>query len=97
MAQYDIGDSNLISVNFTDKDGTSVDPTLVILRMKPPLSVTVEYTYPGNGQIIKDSTGKYHINYPITLSGVYYGKWAGTGAVVGVEEFSFTVRKPIVT
>lgn len=97
MAQYDIGDATRLSVNFVNIGGTSVDPTLVVLRIKPPLSVTVEYTYPGSGQIVKDSVGNYHIDYPITLSGVHYGKWAAQGAVLAAEEFSFMVKKPIVT
>jgi len=40
---------------------------------------------------VKDSVGVYHADIPVTLPGLHYFRWAGTGTVTAAEESTFNV------
>lgn len=91
-SKFDVGDVTRISVVFKNLAGTVVDPTVVKISIKLPTDVVLEYTYLIGAEVIKDSTGTYHMDYPITIDGMHYYKWTGTGAVYAAEESQFFVR-----
>ena len=91
-SKFDVGDVTRISVVFKNLAGTVVDPTVVKIRIKLPTNVELAYEYLIGAEVIKDSTGTYHMDYPITMDGMHYYKWTGTGAVYAAEESQFFVK-----
>ena len=92
MAQYDIGDVARCSVTFKNLTGTTVDPDTVVLEIKLPDSSVTTYTYLIDAAVIKDSTGKYHVDHFLTQGGIHYYKWTGSGTVYAAEESQFFVK-----
>lgn len=90
--RIDIGDVMRLKVIFKDLAGAVVDPTAVTVQIKLPTDVVLEYTYLIGAEVIKDSTGTYHMDYLITMDGMHYYKWTGTGAVYAAEESQFFVK-----
>ena len=93
MAVYDIGDEVRLSLAITNSAGVAVDPTTLILVVKPAEGTAVPYTY-ALGTITKDSVGNYHKDYTVFTGsgGMVYYKWTATGAAVGMAQGSFGVR-----
>ncbi len=85
---YDVGDLVKIRGVFTDgvTEG-AVDPTKVYFRVKDPaLNVTI-YEYGEDVELVKDSTGNYHVDVDITMEGNWYGRFysTGTGQAAGEQ------------
>jgi hypothetical protein len=94
MPIYDRGDLVRSSATFTNSAGTATDPTTVIARVRVPNTnrdAYTTYTYGVGGDIVKDSTGTYHIDVSCTIAGTYYVRWEGTGAVQQAEEDTWDV------
>ena len=89
---FDIGDVARLTVVFKNLAGSVVDPTAVKVYIKLPTDAFLEYTYLVGAEVIKDSVGTYHMDYPITMDGMHYYKWTGTGAVYAAEESQFFVK-----
>jgi hypothetical protein len=88
MNTYPEGSNVRFSVEFrTPPAGPLVDPTTVTFKIRrPDTNVVVTYTYPPVGNIIKDSTGKYHADYTCDFPGEWYYRWEGAGAYIGAGE-----------
>jgi len=88
---YDVGDSVRISGSFTVLN-VATDPTAVLMKVKKPgATESTVYDY-GQAQVVKDSTGKFHVDIIIDRSGRWYYRWEGTGACYAASEDSFMVR-----
>lgn len=74
-----------VSATFTNLAGAPVDPTAVSLTVIDGAGAT---TTPAAA---KDSTGNYHADLNVAVSGVWYFKFKGTGANQGAAEGSFDV------
>ena len=89
MNSYVVGEQPRLKATF--KIGsTPTDPTTISLIIKAPSGAETTYTYSG-GQVIKDSTGVYHYDLPLTAAGKWSYRWIGTGTVVTATESSFLV------
>jgi hypothetical protein len=91
MNTYDIGAVVRSSVAFTDLAGTAVDPGGVTFKMKSPLGTITTYVFPADTQVVKDSTGKYHVDVEPDRQGIWSVRWAGTGANKSASESGFQV------
>lgn len=91
---YDVGDRTRLTATFTDDiTGNPADPTVITLRVKPPkTNAIVMVSNSSPQQIFKDSTGVYHADIDVTVSGTWHYKWFGTGSLVAAEEATFFVR-----
>lgn len=90
---YNIGDIVRVTAFFTI-DGVATDPSSgPTCKYKDPTPTTVSKTYPGDAEIVKDATGRYHRDITIDQSGTWYYNWAGTGTAQGAEEGSFEVEE----
>ena len=87
MSDWDIGDVVTISAVFRDAAGALADPTTTTLTVMAP-DGTLSTPTP-----VKDSTGTYHADVPVTASGSWAYRWLGTGAVAAAEEGTFSVRR----
>jgi hypothetical protein len=76
---------------FQTSDGTLTDPSTVTFRWRINDGAETVWVYGTDVQLVKDSTGKYHVDVQTTTVGVYSYRWEGTGALVATSEGSFTV------
>jgi hypothetical protein len=89
---YDKGDLVQLPASFVNDSNVATDPTGVSVKVMKPDGTTVTYTYLTDVEVVKDSTGNYHLDLAISLAGVYKYKWFGTGAVTTAEGGQFTVK-----
>lgn len=73
---------------FTNAAGTAIDPTSVFFSAITP-SGTLSYTYGVNAQLVKDSTGNYHVDIDADTVGTYLWKFysSGTGKAGSFGQF----------
>lgn len=90
---YDVGDIATVSASFTNDLGAAADPTVVTATGYAPDGTVANYTVTA-GQIVKDSTGHYHIDIPVALAGDYSGAFKGVGVVTATAPWNFTGRAP---
>ena len=89
---HDIGDKVRMAAAFTS-GGVAFDPTAVVFKLKLPSGTIVTYTYGTDAELVKDSTGNYHVDYKVTIKGAYHYYFDGTGAIEAAEEDSFFVNE----
>jgi hypothetical protein len=105
VATYDVGDlvrignwsGNTATAAFALLTGTATDPTAVLLTIKTPDPTADDLVYGWpltgvNGLLTHESTGRFYVDAPMTLEGVWYFRLAGTGAVTAAVEGSFYVQ-----
>jgi len=80
---------------FKNAAGALADPTTVTLKWGYASSATAQATsvttwlYGTDSQVVKDGTGVYHADIPVTRAGIHRFRWVGTGAVAAASEGSF--------
>lgn len=92
MAQsvYDINDIARLSVAFA-VSGVATDPTAVTGTVRKPDGTTTAYTVTTN-QIVKDSTGNYHLDVACDQEGRWAYKLVGTGVATDTGQGTFVVN-----
>lgn len=90
MADYDLNDTVTLGCTFA-VSGTNTDPTTTSLTTRAPDGTTTTYTYAG-GAITRTATGIFTKNITANERGVWYWRWAGTGACQAAAEGTFTVK-----
>lgn len=85
---HDLGDLVRCVGTYTDVAGTLVDPSTASFQIMEPNGTSTTYTGTG-ANLIRDSLGVFHVDWPTTQSGrhEYRFKGAGTGAGAGVGVF----------
>ncbi len=86
---YDKGDLVRIAAIFKNAAGTPIDPTTVQFKFTTPALVTTTYTYPSDAQLVKDSTGNYHVDIDANTNGTWRVRFqsSGTGQAAAEDEF----------
>ena len=86
---YRVGDLVRITGTWTNAAGTAVDPDAVVVSYKPPSGTTTTLTYGVDAEVVKDSTGVYHVDIDADETGTWGYKFqsTGTGQAVGLEWF----------
>lgn len=89
---FDIGSEVRLIGTFTDIAGALADPTTVLVRIKDPDgNITVENP-------VRQSIGVYYQDLIISLAGIWYYRFEGTGNVVAAGDSSFSVyNSPILS
>ena len=90
---YDEGDLIRLSAAFTDLNDAAVDPTTVTVKHKTPDGTITTKVYLTDAEVIKDSTGNYHIDVSVATYGVWRYRWIGTGAAQAAAEAEFLVAQ----
>ena len=73
--------------------GALMDPAAVFFKFKDPTSgVVTIYTYGVDSQLVKDSTGKYHVDVNASSVGRWYYKFYSTGSGQAAYENHFSVK-----
>lgn len=89
---YQVGDKVRLSAAFTDIDGNAQDPGGVEFKIRAPDSTVTTYTYGADVELVKDSTGNYHVDWLITAAGRYRWRMAGVTSGQAADERSFRVE-----
>ena len=79
-----------VSSEFT-VSGTDTDPTVVKAMYKDPNNLVTTLTYGTDAALVKDATGKYHVDIAATIAGNWWYRFESTGAVVAANESEFVV------
>ena len=91
MANVYAKDSSVrVSSEFTIS-GTDTDPSVVKCFYKDPNNVVTTLTYGVDNALVKDSTGKYHVDITTTIVGNWWYRFEATGAVVAANEAEFVI------
>lgn len=99
MSNIQPGDRPRLLTQFSDVEGVIADPTTVTLRVRPQGGAEVVYVYGTDAELIKDSVGNYHLDYPVPpivphRELIFHYQWEGIGAVQAVEPGTFVVSDP---
>ncbi|MBL4763501.1 MAG: hypothetical protein JKY93_12495 [Gammaproteobacteria bacterium] len=78
---FNIGDLHRASITFSGLDGAPADPTTISFLMREPDGEITTFIYGTDAELVKDSTGRYHVDFTYQQSGRHFLKWTGTGAV----------------
>jgi len=89
---YDKGDLVRISAAFTNSAGTAIDPTAVLCKFTDPSGNTTTYTYNTDAELVKDSTGNYHVDIDADEAGLWYYRFYATGTGQSAAEDNFHVK-----
>ncbi len=89
---YDVGDSTRLAGLFYNLSSVLTDPTTVTFKLKTPDDAVTTYVYGVGAEVVKDSTGSYHVDFVCVQQGLHVYSWVGTGAVTTAEDGFFTVR-----
>lgn len=92
---YLIGNMVRVSVRFRSAvDGSAVDPTTVVCKVKNPSNVEIVYTYGVDAELVKESTGNYHVDIFADMANStnnWHYRWEGTGQNAAATEDDFAV------
>ncbi len=93
MNTYDKGDLVQLTAAFTDKAGAAFDPSTVTFKLKDPTGEVTTYVYGTDAELVKDETGKYHVDVAADLSGDYHYRFQGSGLIgKSAAENTFRIR-----
>ena len=92
LSTYDKGDLVRVTGTFTDSAGSATDPSVVICQYVDPSGNTVSKTYITDAEVVKDSTGVYHLDIDADEVGSWHYRWYATGTGQSAGENSFNVR-----
>ena len=88
---YELGNVIVLSGEFVDTaTGTSVDPDTVVFRIRTPDGAMTECQYPAN--VVRDATGKYHVDWPAITPGRYVYRFFSTGSAMASRDRVFVVQ-----
>lgn len=79
-----------VSSEFT-VSGTDTDPTTVKCFYKDPNNVVTTLIYGTDAALVKDSTGKYHVDILGNIAGNWWYRFEATGSVVAANEAEFVI------
>ena len=84
-----VGDVAKVRAVLRDLDtGLLVDPAVVVFKVKPPGSQTVEYS---GSAVMREAVGKYRVDVACTASGNWRAVLQTTAPAVAVEPIEFYV------
>jgi hypothetical protein len=93
MSAYEQGQVVRATGTFRDLAGNLVDPSVVQFRTRTPAAVVTEYVYGVNADLIKDSTGVYHFDIPLSVAGLWKYRWLSTGVGAASKIVSVDVKE----
>lgn len=79
-----------VSSEFTVAD-TDTDPTTVKCMYKNPNNTVTTLTYGTDNALVRDATGKYHVDIPATIAGNWWYRFEASGSVTAANEAEFVV------
>lgn len=90
MNQYVLGTAVKCDGNFTDLAGVLIDPDVVRFRLRAPDGTLTTYVYGDDVEVVRETSGVYHVWVPTLQSGDYCYRFEseGYGQVANEADFS---------
>ena len=85
---HDVGDTRVLSAAFTVA-GTPTDPTALSFVMRAPDGAETTYLWGTDDELVNDSTGNFHVDWPVAQAGRHHYRWIGTGAAAEADSGEF--------
>lgn len=86
--EFFVGQDVRLKASFRETVGNAlVDPATVTLRVREPSGTVNVY----DDEVVRDSTGLYHFDYPTSVAGRYTFRFEGSSPGQGVDEGAFRV------
>ena len=89
---YDVGAVVRSSIVFQTISGVVVDPGAVTFKEMPLGGVVSSFVNGTATEVVKDSTGKYHIDVSVNVAGQHKFRWEGTGTNAAAAQETVLVR-----
>lgn len=89
---FQVGDKVRVSAAFTDASETAADPGGVLCKVREPDGTITTYTYGSDADLVKDSTGNYHVDFLTAQSGRHRYGFYGITSGQAVAESEFRVQ-----
>lgn len=70
---------------------TDTDPTVVKCYYKDPNNTVTTLVYGTDAALVRDATGKYHVDISATTAGNWWYRFEATGTVTAANEAEFVV------
>jgi hypothetical protein len=88
---YEVG--ALVRATATFQVGsTATDPSTITAIVRPPSGSSATYVYGTDAELVKDSTGVYHVDIDVNAAGRWVYRFAGSGAAQAAGEEIFIVE-----
>lgn len=88
---YEIGDGVHLTAAF-DVGGQPTDPTVLTFLMHEPDGTITVYTLGTNVQLVRDTAGRFHVDWVCRMRGQHHYRYVGTGAAPAMKQGWFDVR-----
>lgn len=88
---FNIGQQVRITGTFRDSSGALTNPTAVSFSYKEG-DTTTTYVYGTDAELVRDSTGVYHVDITPTVAGTIEWRMWSTGTLVQAEQGNFYIR-----
>lgn len=89
---FDVGTLVRVAALFQTAAGVATDPGGVVFKVKKPSGTVLTYTYGVGAEVVKDSTGNYHVDVLVDLAGRWRYRFEGTTFAQAAKEGQFTVK-----
>lgn len=77
----EVGDGISTTAKFRDKNGVLVNPSIVKFAFRRPGDpADTVWVYGTDVQVVRDSTGIYHVDLPFDKSSEWVCRWSGSGS-----------------
>jgi hypothetical protein len=93
LHEFDLGDAPRAIVQFRNFAGTLADPTTITAKILKGDGVALTKLFGTDVEVVKESTGIYHIDIVTDVHGVWTIRWEGTGTVKAAIEQRFNVKR----
>lgn len=92
MRVFDSGQLVRVYGEFVDITTSQfVDPATVRCIYRNPNNLTTTLVHGVDNALIKDATGRYHVDLNANIAGNWFYRWESTGANQGAYEGNFSV------
>ena len=81
MEVFNLGQKIRVGYSYTDQAGVAADPGAVFVVVREPGSNVTTYQYGVDADVVKDDTGEYHIDLPLSIAGIWAVRGYSTGSV----------------
>lgn len=92
MNTYQVGSLVTLSAAF-DVAGVATNPTATTFRIREPSGTVTTYLYGSDNELVRDSAGRFHVDWSATEAGEHRVHWQGTGAAQGAAFGAFMVEE----
>lgn len=86
---YAVGTKVRLSGSFVDSAEAAQDPGGVQFKLRAPDGTVTTYVYGTDAELVKDSTGNYHVDWLIAAAGIHRYRFAGVTSGQSAAEGTF--------